>query len=82
MLKVVELRKELEQRGLDCKGLKAELVNRLQHAVESEVKEQSQGALLPNFLAPCLSMTCTRYRAGESRCWRRVANRRGFATRK
>ncbi|EKX42441.1 hypothetical protein GUITHDRAFT_164089 [Guillardia theta CCMP2712] len=41
-MKVVELRKELEQRGLDCKGLKAELVNRLQHAVENEMQEQPQ----------------------------------------
>ncbi|KAJ8282816.1 hypothetical protein COCON_G00053350 [Conger conger] len=40
-LKVAELRAELQQRGLDTKGLKADLVQRLMSAIEAE----SQAAL-------------------------------------
>lgn len=40
-LKVVDLRKELQQRGLDTKGVKAALVKRLKDALDAE----SQGMI-------------------------------------
>lgn len=43
-LKVVDLRKELQQRGLDTKGVKAALVKRLKDALDAE----SQG-MINNF---------------------------------
>ncbi|KAF7268295.1 hypothetical protein GWI33_018563 [Rhynchophorus ferrugineus] len=41
-LKVVDLRQELQQRGLDTKGVKAALVKRLKDALEKESSEESQ----------------------------------------
>lgn len=43
-LKVVDLRKELQQRGLDTKGVKAALVKRLKDALDAESAE-SQGMI-------------------------------------
>lgn len=43
-MKVVELRAELAQRGLDQKGVKAVLVQRLQAALEADGHEVVKGA--------------------------------------
>lgn len=41
-LKVVELKNELQQRGLDTKGNKAALVQRLKEALEKETNTSKQ----------------------------------------
>jgi SAP domain len=38
-LKVVELKAELQQRGLDTKGLKPVLIERLKEAIEKETQQ-------------------------------------------
>lgn len=38
----MELRIELEARGLDAKGIKSQLVNRLQKAVTAEQEEEEK----------------------------------------
>nr|XP_006823758.1 PREDICTED: heterogeneous nuclear ribonucleoprotein U-like protein 1-like [Saccoglossus kowalevskii] len=46
-LKVVELRAELQQRGLEAKGNKAVLIQRLTEALEEENAEESEGEQVP-----------------------------------
>lgn len=49
-LKVVDLRKELQQRGLDTKGVKAALVKRLKDALDAESQGMINKILLSFFL--------------------------------
>eukprot|EP00246_Nothoceros_aenigmaticus_P015962 TRINITY_DN6952_c0_g3_i1.p1 TRINITY_DN6952_c0_g3~~TRINITY_DN6952_c0_g3_i1.p1 ORF type:complete len:216 (+),score=35.38 TRINITY_DN6952_c0_g3_i1:76-723(+) len=44
-LKVSELREELKRRGIQCKGLKKELVERLDDAIQKELQEQRNALL-------------------------------------
>lgn len=44
-LKVSELREELKRRGIQCKGLKKELVERLDDAIQRELQEQRYAIL-------------------------------------
>lgn len=51
-LKVIELRAELQARGLDIKGIKAVLVERLREALE---EESGQGMLVSILSSPYIS---------------------------
>lgn len=51
-LKVIELRAELQARGLDIKGIKAVLVERLREALE---EESGQGMLVSILFSPYIS---------------------------
>ena len=44
-LKVTELKDELKKRGLDTKGVKAQLVKRLEQALRNSVGEPEDGML-------------------------------------
>lgn len=46
-LKVVELRNELQERGLDTKGNKAALVQRLKEAIEKETDSSKLFVVCP-----------------------------------
>lgn len=60
-LKVVDLRTELANRGLDTKGVKAVLVARLQGALDEESGNVSGTKNVPNRLDSCIRTECLRF---------------------